>query len=322
MVNKEVLDKLVENNLDMKVNAVLKPLGYQLEYAHKLFRFVTSIYKRVHPEFIKNKFKVVMPIDGWDFSNETTLNFENLEILNSECAIVIMGEGTFFVKPYEVDLSDKKCICYLYNSSQNEEIVVEKVHIQLTDYSDTTLTSIFARPAYKQLNEAFDNYDRQYVRASSCGILSQAWADPDKQNFTNKPEHYMRDSLFQYLQNTLRNYSIKREQNVDATHPVDIKVTWPNISNVALIEIKWLGNSATVKYRDARANEGAKQLCEYLEASASEEPDKYFMGYLAVFDGRRGKTANKYQNRDIIYQQEYLSHPMMNFKRFYMAEGV
>ena len=116
--------------------------------------------------------------------------------------------------------------------------------------------------------------------------------------------------------------TVKREQIVDATHPVDIKVTWPAINNVALIEVKWLGDSGQTQYRDARANEGAKQLIDYLASSVQEEPDKHFVGYLTVFDGRRGKTSNQYERQEINYRSEYSSHPSMNYRRFYMAECV
>lgn len=116
--------------------------------------------------------------------------------------------------------------------------------------------------------------------------------------------------------------TVKREQIVDATHPVDIKVTWPAINNVALIEVKWLGDSGQTQYRDARANEGAKQLIDYLASSVQEEPDKHFVGYLTVFDGRRGKTSNQYERQEINYRSEYSSHPSMNYRRFYMAESV
>lgn len=73
---------------------------------------------------------------------------------------------------------------------------------------------------------------------------------------------------------------------------------------------------------NARANEGAKQLIDYLASSVQEEPDKHFVGYLTVFDGRRGKTSNQYERQEINYRSEYSSHPSMNYRRFYMAECV
>lgn len=60
----------------------------------------------------------------------------------------------------------------------------------------------------------------------------------------------------------------------------------------------------------------------YLASSVQEEPDKHFVGYLTVFDGRRGKTSNQYERQEINYRSEYSSHPSMNYRRFYMAECV
>ena len=178
---------------------------------------------------------------------------------------------------------------------------------------------------YKLDNETQDprNYEDDVVRLANLNNYAQfVFLQLKVLTFVQKPEHFMRDSLWQCLQNILRNHTVKREQIVDATHPVDIKVTWPAINNVALIEVKWLGDSGQTQYRDARANEGAKQLIDYLASSVQEEPDKHFVGYLTVFDGRRGKTSNQYERQEINYRSEYSSHPSMNYRRFYMAECV
>lgn len=182
MLDRETVERLLQNNLDAKLNSELSKYGYQLDAAHKLFRFITSIFERTPPELITWKFKVIMPVGDWDFSQKIILNFH-------------------------------------------------------------------------RMNEVF-------------------------------------------------------------------KVTWPAINNVALIEVKWLGDSGQTQYRDARANEGAKQLIDYLASSVQEEPDKHFVGYLTVFDGRRGKTSNQYERQEINYRSEYSSHPSMNYRRFYMAECV
>lgn len=244
------------------------------------------------------------------------------EVFTSECAFIIVDSNLYLIEPYEADYSGRDHICYQYNAPQNESLTIKDKQFQLSEYYDSAITSIFAQPTYKELDEAMDYYNTRYVRDSSCAVLSQIWTDEAKREFVQKPEHFMRDSLWQCLQNILRNHTVKREQIVDATHPVDIKVTWPAINNVALIEVKWLGDSGQTQYRDARANEGAKQLIDYLASSVQEEPDKHFVGYLTVFDGRRGKTSNQYERQEINYRSEYSSHPSMNYRRFYMAECV
>lgn len=323
MLDRETLERLLSNNLDAKLNSELSKHGYQLDAAHKLFRFITSIFERIPPELITWKFKVIMPVGDWDFCKKTILNFSRItEVFTTECTFVFVDSNLYLVEPYDVNYSGYDHICYKYNAPQNESLTIKDKQIQLSEYYDSTVSSIFAFPTYKELDEAMDYYNARYVRDSSCAVLSQIWTDETKKEFVQKPEHFMRDSLWQCLQNILRNHTVKREQIVDATHPVDIKVTWPTINNVALIEVKWLGDSGQTQYRDARANDGAKQLIDYLSSSVQEEPDKHFMGYLTVFDGRRGKLCNQYELQEINYNAEYRSYSNMNYRRFFMAEHI
>lgn len=331
----EIIAKLakIDNNLSkieheleeliLRQQTVEEQLDNLKKKIEEFFRFITSIFERTPPELITWKFKVIMPVGDWDFSQKIILNFHRMnEVFTSECAFIIVDSNLYLIEPYEADYSGRDHICYQYNAPQNESLTIKDKQFQLSEYYDSAITSIFAQPTYKELDEAMDYYNTRYVRDSSCAVLSQIWTDEAKREFVQKPEHFMRDSLWQCLQNILRNHTVKREQIVDATHPVDIKVTWPAINNVALIEVKWLGDSGQTQYRDARANEGAKQLIDYLASSVQEEPDKHFVGYLTVFDGRRGKTSNQYERQEINYRSEYSSHPSMNYRRFYMAECV
>ena len=323
MLDRETLERLLRTNLDVKLNNELVKHGYQLDAVHKLFRFITCIFERVPPELVAWRFKVIIPTDDWDFGKKSILNFSHFtEVFTSECTFVIVDSNLYLVESYEADYSNTNHVCYVYNGPQNESLFIKGKSFQLSEYYDSTVSSIFARPTYKELDEAMDFYNVRYARECSCAVLSQIWTDATKREFIHKPEHFMRDSLWQCLQNILRNHTVKREQIVDATHPVDIKVTWPIINNVALIEVKWLGDSGEIKYRDARANEGAKQLIDYLASSKKEEPDKHFVGYLTVFDGRRGKINKQYEQREIKYNVEYLSYPHMNYRRFYMVEQI
>lgn len=323
MLDRKKLEQILTTNLDVKLNNELAKNGYRLDDAHKLFRFVTSVFEQIPPELVTWRFKVIMPVDDWDFSKKKILNFSNFtQNFTSECTLVIVDSNLYFIESYTEDYTDTNHICYIYNAAQNESLTIKGKHFQLSEYYDSAVSSIFARPTYKELEEAMDYYDTRYVRECSCKVLSQIWTDATKKEFVQKPEHFMRDSLWQCLQNILRNHTVKREQIVDATHPVDIKVTWPTINNVALIEVKWVGDSGQTQYRDSRANEGAKQLIDYLASSVQEEPDKHFVGYLTVFDGRRGRNSNQYERQEINYNAEFLSYPYMNYKRFYMAECI
>lgn len=158
------------------------------------------------------------------------------------------------------------------------------------------LPSSFGLPTFLELEDALTFYGVRLARRSSCYVLQDCWFDDKRIYLKNKPEATMRRSLAQHLRSTLRAHElveVREEQNVDESHPVDIKVTWSLTNRLALIEIKWLGDStnaegtaAPTTYRDARANEGATQLADYLDENLVRAPE-HLRGYLVVFDARR-----------------------------------
>ncbi len=154
--------------------------------------------------------------------------------------------------------------------------------------------SIFAAPTFSELYEALIYYRNRLVRTSRCRILKDCWSDAGRLFFKAKPEKTMRRSLDQFLFSALRgNVEVKPEQNVDETHPIDIKVTFHQLGRVALIEIKWLGKSrkddgsSASEHWDQRARDGAKQLADYLDANHEYTGGQTARGYLVVVDGRR-----------------------------------
>jgi hypothetical protein len=86
-----------------------------------------------------------------------------------------------------------------------------------------------------------------------------------------------------------------------------------------LIEIKWLGDSAdaddghvTARHRDARAQEGANQLADYLDEQRQSAPSRVIQGYYVIIDARRRNLAERstvigtedglyYENKDIVF---------------------
>ncbi len=185
--------------------------------------------------------------------------------------------------------------------------------------------SQFLLNCFKDLRQALLSYRDSMARTSKCHLLRQAWADEDRLWFVTKPEYRLRRALHNYLYSYLRHDEIdlREEQNVDDSHPVDIKVLWRMENHTAIIEVKWIGNSIDLKagkitasYTDARARQGAKQLAEYLENHRQGAAKEDTRGYLVVFDCRRGKlkastkTLAKtegfhYQAREITYSPEY-----------------
>ncbi len=112
---------------------------------------------------------------------------------------------------------------------------------------------------------------------------------------------------------------------MDESHPVDIKVTWTLTNRLAIIEIKWLGKSRSksgklVKYADARANEGARQLADYLDWNRTQTLDRQTKGYLVVIDARRRGLTEKstfvnHKNGMHYYDIEIVFKPAFHEKR-------
>lgn len=160
---------------------------------------------------------------------------------------------------------------------------------------DPSALSQFAVPTLYDLREALDRYAAENVRESTCYIFNGAWFDSRRLFFKAAPETIMRRSVTQFLRNRLgANHDVWPEQNVDESHPVDIRVV-PRFANnrVMLIEIKWLGCSAavdghiTARHFTSRAQEGEDQLAEYLDDQQQSAPTSVIHGYYVIIDGRR-----------------------------------
>ena len=118
-----------------------------------------------------------------------------------------------------------------------------------------------------------------------------------------------------------------REQNVDKTHPVDIRVNFQFSNNVALIEVKWLGKSRhpdgslATEYTASRARDGAHQLASYLDSFTVSSPSSVVKGYLVVLDARRrGLVVGA---ADISEEDGmYYAHQEVRFDREYDLERI
>jgi hypothetical protein len=175
------------------------------------------------------------------------------------------------------------------------------------------------------LRQALLAYRDSMARTSKCHLLCEAWADKNRLWFHAAPEFRLRRALHNYLYSYLRHDDIdlREEQNVDDSHPVDIKILWRMENRSAIIEVKWVGKSIDLttgkimaNYTDSRARMGAKQLAEYLEGHRQQAAKEDTRGYLVVFDCRRrrlkasmtavGKAEGfYYEAREIRYRPEF-----------------
>jgi hypothetical protein len=240
--------------------------------------------------------------------------------IRSPCLIRICDRGFQFWFGATVDLGaiSKTAVVYCFDRGAERFVVAGAEHC--VPVVDTGQASMFARPTFGSLREALKRF-RMRVRTSSCALFTAAWEDEKRLFFRSHAEQEMRRSLHQYLSAVLRDAEVRPEQNVDESHPVDIKVTWMFTTRLALIEIKWLGKSRkdgriTADYSDARANSGAKQLAEYLDENRTFAPEHTTRGYLVVIDGRRWglspgsssvthEDGMYYETVDVTYSPEY-----------------
>ncbi len=169
---------------------------------------------------------------------------------------------------------------------------------------DPSARSNFSVPTLSNLREALQRYTVENVRESTCHVFEGVWSGNNRIFFVAGPEELMRRSLTQFLRNRFGgDHDVWPEQNVNEKNPVDIRMMPRFTSNrLMLIEIKWLGDSVapdghiTVHYRDARAQEGADQLAEYLDEQLRSAPSRVVHGYFVIIDGRR--QAHRGQDDD------------------------
>ena len=206
----------------------------------------------------------------------------------------------------------------------------------------TGARSNFAVATVGDLDEALERYRREASNVS-CPILEKVWVggrNGPRLVFVNRPEATMRRSLERFLSTRIRgDVSVRPEHNTDENRPVDLVVNWFGSKLRALIEVKWLGDSLTkgsegtqfTSYRDARAQEGADQLVDYIDRERSTDPDAALRGYLAVFDGRRrgvidpktritSDDACYYRERDIVLTRDWAAErsDIAPFVRYYL----
>ena len=193
----------------------------------------------------------------------------------------------------------------------------------------TGAASNFAVATVTDLEEALERYRRDAAEVS-CPILAEIWMGGRSGHrlvFRNRPEAVMRRSLELFLNTRIRgDVSVRSEYNTDETRPVDLIVNWFGSKIRALIEIKWLGDSLTkdsdgtqfTSYRNARAQDGADQLVDYIDRERSTDSSAALKGYLVVFDGRRRKVTSPttpvtsedalyYRDKDVVLSRDYAS---------------
>jgi hypothetical protein len=228
----------------------------------------------------------------------------------------IASDGNVYLQSLEgreVEDLAKVGVVYHYKAGQEEFLAgSERKDVQRLDSS---ARSQFSVPTLSSLREALQQYARENVRESTCYLFRTAWHDPNRLFLKARPEAIMRNSLTQFLRNRLgADHDVLPEQNVDESHPVDIRVN-PRFSNnrLMLIEIKWLGCSVasdghiTANHGNHRAQEGADQLAGYVVNQLRSAPSHIIQGYYVIIDCRRknlNQDATEISRQDGMYFED------------------
>jgi hypothetical protein len=321
------LQQVIAENAYLNIQGAYGEVGR--EPFHNLLGAITNLYKFIDPQRFGDSLIIFERIEkGGEFLDisDSVVYDSPKSLLNGvESGLILqfLPAGIRVWKDNGVNIENLAKFGIVYKYSNCSEWFYAKDRIVKIPKLDNTFSSHFSIQTFLDLKEALDYYKSAMVRYSSCKILSAIWKEANRIFLKNKPEETMRDSLCQYLRCTLRgNCEVRPEQNVDETHPVDIKVTWLFSNRLALIEIKWLGDSVgnngqvTVKYRDSRAIEGAQQLAAYLDMNSRGATNQITKGYLVVIDARRRglskikKGISKedgfhYADKEIEYDPQY-----------------
>jgi hypothetical protein len=319
---------------DLYVVAVSQAFGAEGTHALRtLIDYLIRIYQRVDPSLRTEPLIVFIGLPsrtGPEIVGKSTVRIAGVDLIVHEldglCCVQLAGGDELLVRPgKDVDVQSLSSVGIVYVlRERRESFIVNGVSYAITNPASTH-ASIFARPTFSSLKAALESYRVRVARVTACEILKQVWADERRLYLRAKPEATMRKSLNQFLANVLQDAEVRPEQNVDESKPVDIKVTWITSFQRAIIEIKWLGDSkaddgsVATCYRDSRANDGAKQLADYLDSSATWGGSVHTRGFLTVFDARRrgldpsvptisAADGMHYKDRDIDYDPDYSAH--------------
>ena len=288
---------------------------------------IREIYRHVEFDNFKEGLTVVARVGSWNprdikstiaklpLSADPIFTADHPWLVNLDISTPTIAEGG------GLDC-DENAICYVFDADGERFRIAGKDHD--VPRLLPALPSQYAASSFLDLAACIDHYGRTMIRRSRCRVFNDVWRDSKRLMFKPKPESTMRRSLQQYLTGALRGFDsieVRPEQNMDETHPVDLKITFMGSLKQAILEIKWLGKGETktgneLNYTPSRANDGAKQLKNYLEDNKDSITGIESRGTLIVFDGRRRnvsltKTSVTYPDglhyelRDITYDPEF-----------------
>ena len=215
-------------------------------------------------------------------------------------------------------------LVYRYIHAGHEELFLDGEHWPVPESAWPCSLGV---PTYARLENVLARYAELNRRPDYCAHIAQSWRDERRLAFLPKPEQHLRRSLFIALRYSLEGAVVRQEQRQDETKPVDIEVAWWSPTRSAIIEVKWMGHSGpadatawSTSYDQRRAKDGLGQLCDYLNRRYGATPNQAVVGYIFVFDARRGNLEAaaesispddglRFQFEDVDYSQDLLLRP-------------
>jgi hypothetical protein len=165
-----------------------------------------------------------------------------------------------------------------------------------------------------KIDEVMENYAKQNVTQqvnymcffADNSVIRQI--NPQKVNeniLRNKPEHYMRDHLCNYLTEHMR-YTFTTEPELGQSKR-ELDIYFDVCGELYFIEVKWLGISVndngtgfSTKYTDSRARDGVIQTLQYIEELMNTSEKSLRHGYLAVYDAREKQTPIDFKGYSFV----------------------
>ena len=324
MTDQRLVDIVREENYPLKIYNALNNNNNSISVSTELIKAITAIYRFIEPSHLNGKLIVYKRIVNDELLPRRTesivYNMDELTHINTPTIIIESYNEQLYLWNNMDDtsfLNDTNTVFYYYENDK-EYFYVNQQRINIPHLFNCS--SIYALH-YFYLNTALTQYKTEKITFSNCRMFQDCWFDANRIFFKSAPEEQMQISLKEFLSSALRGVEVVREYNLGASKPVDIRIKWTEANKSALIELKWLGKSKngdkiTANYTDSRANEGSRQLKEYLDMDDTDTPNIISKAYLVVIDGRRESTnintttinsenGLHYENQEINFSTEH-----------------
>ena len=236
--------------------------------------------------------------------------------------------SSYEMKHELVELSKKNCVFFFGEGGITPYINGNAVEDNNIFYSREDRIKYLEKRDISKLEDVIHEYATQCVTEQvnymnffvDNPTLKQINEKYIKRNvLRNKPEHFMRDHLMQYLNANMRYTFTKEPELAQSKRRLDIY--FDVNGELHLIEIKWLGvaindegTGLTKPYGDARVRQGVVQTLEYIEELSNTTEACLRGGYLAVFDARDQKADIDLQGFSFVSNK--LKPYMQCFKLF------